>query len=32
VRDAAFPKPAAEWVGKTLSEQVWVTFDLDDRS
>ncbi|CAM2156598.1 periplasmic protein TonB [Pararobbsia alpina] len=32
VHDAAFPKPAAEWAGKALSEQIWVTFDLDDRA
>lgn len=30
VRDAAYPKPETALVGKTLSEQLWVTFDLDD--
>ncbi|USU19184.1 TonB family protein [Paraburkholderia fungorum] len=29
VRDAAYPKPDPDFVGKTLSEQLWVTFDLD---
>jgi periplasmic protein TonB len=28
VRDAVYPKPAPEFVGKTLSKQLWVTFDL----
>ena len=32
VENAALPKPAPEWAGKTLSEQIWVTFDLEDRS
>lgn len=31
VRDADYPKPEAAFVGKTLSEQLWVTFNLDDR-
>jgi protein TonB len=30
VRDAAYPKPEPAFVGKTLSEQLWVTFNLDD--
>lgn len=30
VRDADYPKPEAAFVGKTLSEQLWVTFNLDD--
>ncbi|CAB3803256.1 hypothetical protein LMG28138_05308 [Pararobbsia alpina] len=30
VRDAAYPKPESAFVGKTLSEQLWVTFNLDD--
>lgn len=30
VRDAAYPKPEPAQVGKTLSEQLWVTFNLDD--
>jgi len=30
VRDAVYPKPEAAFVGKTLSEQLWVTFKLDD--
>jgi periplasmic protein TonB len=30
VRDADYPKPEPGFVGKTLSEQLWVTFDLDD--
>ncbi|MFM0212627.1 TonB family protein [Paraburkholderia sediminicola] len=29
VRDAAYPKPEPEFVGKTLPEQLWVTFNLD---
>jgi protein TonB len=29
VRDAAYPKPEPAFVGKTLSEQLWVTFNLD---
>lgn len=32
VRDANYPKPEAAWVGKTLSEQLWVTFNLDDHA
>jgi len=30
VRDAAYPKPEPAFLGKTLSEQLWVTFNLDD--
>ena len=30
VRDAVYPKPQAALAGKTLSEQVWVTFNLND--
>jgi periplasmic protein TonB len=30
VRDAAYPKPEPAFVGKPLSEQLWVTFNLDD--
>ncbi|HEX3382863.1 MAG TPA: TonB family protein [Paraburkholderia sp.] len=30
VRDAAYPKPEAAFIGKTLSEQLWVDFNLDD--
>ncbi|MBN3848261.1 TonB family protein [Paraburkholderia sp. Ac-20342] len=30
VHDAAYPKPAPELAGKTLSKQLWVTFALDD--
>jgi protein TonB len=30
VRDAPYPKPEPAFVGKTLSEQLWVTFNLDD--
>lgn len=30
VRDAAYPKPEPAFVGKTLSEQLWVDFKLDD--
>jgi periplasmic protein TonB len=30
VRDANYPKPEPAFVGKTLSEQLWVTFNLDD--
>jgi protein TonB len=30
VRDAAYPKPEPAFVGKTLSEQLWVTFKLDN--
>ena len=30
VREAAYPKPEPAFVGKTLSEQLWVTFNLDD--
>jgi protein TonB len=30
VRDAACLKPEPAFVGKTLSEQLWVTFNLDD--
>ena len=30
VRDAAYPKPEPAFVGKTLSEQLWVTFNLND--
>jgi protein TonB len=29
VRDAAYPKPAPGFAGKTLSKQLWVTFDLN---
>ncbi|NPT43956.1 TonB family protein [Paraburkholderia sp. 1N] len=29
VRDAAYPRPEPAFVGKTLSEQLWVTFNLD---
>jgi protein TonB len=31
VRDASYPKPAPALVGKTLSEQLWVTFNLNDQ-
>jgi periplasmic protein TonB len=31
VRDAAYPKPAPAFVGKTLPEQIWVTFNLDSQ-
>jgi protein TonB len=30
VQDANYPKPEPAFVGKTLSEQLWVTFNLDD--
>jgi periplasmic protein TonB len=30
VRDAAYPKPEPAFAGKTLSEQLWVTFNLND--
>jgi periplasmic protein TonB len=30
VRDAAYPKPEPAFSGKTLSEQLWVTFNLND--
>ncbi|MGF6939663.1 protein TonB [Paraburkholderia sp. UCT70] len=30
VRDAAYPKPESAFAGKTLSEQLWVDFKLDD--
>ena len=30
VRDAVYPKPEPALVGKTLSEQLWVTFNLAD--
>ena len=30
VRDAVYPKPVAPFAGKTISEQVWVTFNLDE--
>jgi periplasmic protein TonB len=30
VRDADFPKPALGLAGKTLSKQLWVTFNLND--
>ena len=30
VRDASYPKPEPAFVGKTLAEQLWVTFNLDD--
>jgi protein TonB len=29
-RDAAYPMPEPAFVGKTLSEQLWITFNLDD--
>jgi periplasmic protein TonB len=29
VRDAAYPKPEAAQMGKTLEEQLWVTFNLN---
>jgi protein TonB len=32
VRDAAYPGPEPAFAGKTLSEQLWVTFNLDDAS
>jgi protein TonB len=32
VRDAVYPKPEPVFIGKTLSEQLWVTFDLDDHN
>lgn len=30
VRDAVYPKPDAAFAGKTLSEQLWVTFNLNE--
>ncbi len=30
VRDAACPKPEPAFAGKTLSEQLWVTFNLNE--
>jgi protein TonB len=30
VRDAAYPKPEPAQMGKTLDEQLWVTFNLND--
>jgi protein TonB len=30
VRDAACPKPEPAFAGKILSEQLWVTFNLND--
>jgi protein TonB len=30
VRDAAYPRPEPAFAGKTLSEQLWVTFTLND--
>jgi periplasmic protein TonB len=30
VRDAVFPKPTPELAGKSVSKQLWVTFDLND--
>jgi protein TonB len=32
VRDAIYPKPAPALAGKTLSKQLWVTFNLNDES
>jgi protein TonB len=29
VRDAAYPKPEPAQMGKTLNEQLWVTFNLN---
>lgn len=31
VRDANYPRPAPALAGKTLSEQLWVTFNLNDQ-
>jgi protein TonB len=31
VRDAVYPKPEPAFAGKTLPEQLWVTFKLDDK-
>jgi periplasmic protein TonB len=31
VRDADYPRPEPAFAGKTLSEQLWVNFNLDDR-
>lgn len=31
VHDAIYPKPAPALAGKTLSEQLWVTFNLNDQ-
>jgi protein TonB len=31
VASAAYPKPEPAFVGKTLTEQLWVTFNLDDQ-
>jgi protein TonB len=30
VRDAVYPKPEPARMGKTLDEQLWVTFNLND--
>lgn len=30
VRDAVCPKPEPAFAGKTLSEQLWVTFNLNE--
>jgi protein TonB len=31
VLDAAYPKPAPAFAGKTLPEQLWVTFNLNNQ-
>lgn len=31
VRDANYPKPEAAFAGKTLTEQLWVNFNLDEQ-
>jgi protein TonB len=31
VHDANYPKPASALAGKTLSEQLWITFNLNDQ-
>lgn len=31
VRDASYPKPDAGFAGKTLTEQLWVNFNLDNQ-
>jgi periplasmic protein TonB len=31
VRDANYPKPEAGFAGKTLTEQLWVNFNLSDQ-
>lgn len=31
VRDANYPKPEPAFAGKTLTEQLWVNFDLENQ-